>query len=95
MTDLTVAYTGFGLFGANAAFNFSQYGDAFSQGWSTQSSGYLSPRSWAFALAVFARLRGDDGGVEPYLKPEIASLRRDALRYLDRHPDLLNALRQM
>jgi len=93
MTDLAVAYAGLGLFGANAAFSFGQHGDAFSQGWSWRSSGYLSPRSWAFALAVFARLRGDDGGIEPYLKPEIASLRRDALRYLDKHPDLLAPLR--
>jgi hypothetical protein len=93
MTDLTVAYTGLGVFGANAAFSFEQHGDAFSQGWRSRSSGYLSPRSWAFALAVFGELRGDDGGMERYLKPEIEGLRRQAVKYLRKRPDLLADLR--
>lgn len=93
ITDLVVAYTGLGVFGANSAFAFEQHGDAFSQGWRSRSSGYLSPRSWAFALAVFGELRGDDGGMEPYLKPEIASLRRKAVSYLRKNPSLLADLR--
>lgn len=93
MTDLAVAYAGLGVFGANAAFSFEQHGDAFSQGWSSRSSGYLSPRSWAFAVAVFGELRGDDGGMEKYLKPEIEGLRRQAVKYLRKKPDLLADLR--
>jgi len=93
MTDLTVAYTGMGVFGANAAFSFQQHGDAFGQGWQTRSSGYLSPRSWAFALAVFGELRGDDGGMGAYLKPEIETLRRQAIKYLRKSPALLAPLR--
>lgn len=92
MTDLMVAYTGFGIFGANSAFNFSQYGDAFSQGWSSHRSGYLSPRSWAFALAVFASLHGDAGDLDRWLKPEIASMFRSAVKYLARHPELMAPL---
>ena len=92
MTDLTVAYAGLGVFGANSAFSFQQHGDAFSQGWSSRFSGYLSPRSWAFALAVFGELRGDDGGMEKYLKPEIEGLRRQAVKYLRKKPELLAGL---
>lgn len=93
MTDLAVAYAGLGVFGANSAFSFQQHGDAFGQGWSSRSSGYLSPRSWAFALAVFGELRGDDGGMADYLKPEIDGLRRQAVKYLRKRPDLLTGLR--
>ncbi|HYC98834.1 hypothetical protein [Brevundimonas sp.] len=89
MTDLAVVYAGLGVFGANTAFRFEQHGDAFSQGWSSRSSGYLSPRSWAFALAVFGRLRGDDGDMGRHLKSEVDQLRRQALKYLDRTPELL------
>lgn len=92
MTDLTVAYVGLGVFGANTAFSFEQHGDAFGQGWRSRSSGYLSPRSWAFALAVFGELRGDDGGMETYLKPEIDGLRRQAVKYLRKRPALLQTL---
>lgn len=93
MTDLTVAYAGLGVFGANTAFSFEQHGDAFSQGWQSRSSGYLSPRSWAFALAVFGELRGDDGGMDKYLKAEIDGLRRQAVKYLRKRPELLGELR--
>jgi hypothetical protein len=93
MTDLAVAYAGLGVFGANAAFSFEQHGDAFSQGWRSRSSGYLSPRSWAFALAVFGELRGDDRGMETYLKPGIEGLRRQAVKYLRKKPELLTGLR--
>ena len=93
MTDLTVAFVGLGVFGANSCFSFEQHGDAFGQGWRSRSSGYLSPRSWAFALAVFCELRGDEGEVGKYLKPEIEGLRRQAVKYLRRNPTLLQGLR--
>ena len=93
MTDLTVAFVGLGVFGANTAFSFEQHGDAFSEGWQSRSSGYLSPRSWAFALAMFGELRGNDGGMSNYLKPEIDGLRRQALKYLRKKPHLLDGLR--
>jgi len=93
MTDLTVVYTGLGVFGANACFSFEQHGDAFSQGWRSRGAGYLSPRSWAFALATFAALKGSDGGMLVYLKPELARLTQDATKYLGRNPALLAPLR--
>ena len=79
--------------GANAAYSFEQFGDAFGQGWRSQSSGYLSPRSWAFALAVFGELKGDDGGVGRYLREDIDGLRKQAVKYLRRRPELIAGLR--
>lgn len=93
MTDLTVAFTGLGVFGANAAFSFEQHGDAFSQGWRTRGAGYLSPRSWAFAVAVFGELHGDDGDMGRYLRPEIEGLRKKAVSYLRKKPTVLAELR--
>lgn len=92
-TDLVVAYAGMGLFGANSAFSFDQQGDAFSQGWQSQRNGYLSPRSWAFALAVFVALAGGEETVMAHLKPEMLSLFKDARRYLTKRPALIDGLR--
>lgn len=92
MTDLVVAFAGLGVFGANTAFSFEQHSDAFSQGWRSRSSGYFSSRSWAFALAVFAELRGDDGGMGAFLKPELERLRRQAVKYLRKQPQLITSL---
>ena len=95
MTDLTVAYSGLGLFGANASFSFSQHGDAFSQGWRSRSSGYLSPPSWAFALAVFGELSGTGDAMDRYLRAEIDSDRKKAVRYLRQNPDRLAPLKAL
>ncbi len=92
-TDLTVAYAGLGLFGANTAFSFSQHGDTFSQGWQSSRSGYLSPRSWAFALAVFMALSESEADVERWLKPEMARVYRDAKTYLAKRGELLAGLK--
>jgi hypothetical protein len=89
-TDLTVAFLGFGLFGANLAFSFSQHRDVYTQGWQTRSTGYLRERDWAFALAVFCALR--DEAVEPLkplLKPHLYSEARAAQKFLARNSSLL------
>lgn len=93
-TDLTVAYRGLGLFSANTAFSFQQHQDTYSQGWSSQRSGYFSPRSWTFANAVFLALKGAaaDAG-DPWLKGEVAEMTRAAGRYLAKRPGLLEPLR--
>jgi hypothetical protein len=56
-TDLATVYLGFGIFGANTAFRFAQYQDGLTQGWSMSRQGYLAPREWVFALAIFMVLR--------------------------------------
>lgn len=92
-TDLTAAYLGFGVFGANSAFNFEQHQDVGTQGWSSSRLGYLNESGWIFALAVFAFLRQDS--VEPlerHLKPHLYSELRRALKYLRREPSPVRAL---
>jgi hypothetical protein len=93
-TEMCVAYRGFGVFGANAAFEFGQFQGAGVQGWSSRRHGYFSERSWAFALAVFLALKGEEapGGV---LKASVADLTDKAARYLKRNPGLLEPLRQI
>jgi len=91
-TELTVAFSGFGVFGANAAFAFEQHQDAWGQGWSAQRSGYFSERTWAFALALFSAMTGTEVPID-HLKRSVADLTRQAQRYLKRHDTLLEPLR--
>ena len=94
-TDLTTVYLGFGLFGANQAFNFSQFTSGMTQGWSTSGAGYLRERDWAFALATFCALRGDDPtALKPWLKPYLYKDTQDAARYLTRSPLTLAKIKE-
>ncbi len=91
-TEMCVAYSGFGVFAANAAFQFEGYHFAGGHGWRSQRHGYLSERTWAFALALFAELRGVEIPRDQ-LKPSVADLTRKAQRYLKRNEALLAPLR--
>ena len=59
LTDLLTVFRGFGIFKANAAKTFAQYNDGVSQGYRVSTQGYLSERTFGYALAVFAQIRGD------------------------------------
>jgi len=54
LNDLLTVYLGFGVFNANAAFQFSQYTNNETQGWSARRLGYLSEQLFGYALARFA-----------------------------------------
>ncbi len=56
-TDIGAAFLGFGIFIANAAFNFQQYTNVDSQGWQTSGGGYLSEAEYSYALAIFMKLK--------------------------------------
>ena len=60
MTDLVTVYLGLGVFTANAARRFQQYQEDNRQGWSMERLGYLSEPVYAYALARFAKDRGED-----------------------------------
>lgn len=93
-TDLATVYLGFGLFGANCAFRYQQHQDFMSQGWSWSRQGYLSEREWAFALAVFFRLRDEDvEAAKPWLKAHLFGELKKASASLDRRPELLGRLK--
>jgi hypothetical protein len=94
ITDLTTVYLGFGLFGANCAFNFSQHQSPLSQGWSWSRLGYLGERDWVFALAVFLMLRGEAAAeLRPFLKSHLFADLGKALAYLRHNPTLVATLR--
>jgi hypothetical protein len=94
VTELTVAYRGLAVFNANTAFAFEQFGGTYSQGWRSRRSGYFSPRSWAFALAVFLALKGAaPDAADKWLSRSVAEETRKAGRYLAKRPQLLDPLR--
>jgi hypothetical protein len=93
-TDLLAVYLGFGIFGANSAFNFRQHQGVMSQGWSYSRLGYLSEREWVFALAVFLTLkRLPAQQTHRYLKDHLIGDLGKAVRYLEKKPELLAGLR--
>jgi hypothetical protein len=59
LTDLLTVFLGFGVFTANAAFQFRQYSNYDAQGWSARRLGYLSEEQFGYALARFAFERGE------------------------------------
>ena len=92
-TELATAFSGFGVFRANRAHFFERHQDAFGQGYRSGGSGYLSERTWAFAIALFLSLRREPGAAQAWLKPQIASDVAKACRYLERNPHILESLR--
>jgi hypothetical protein len=60
MTDLVTVYLGLGIFTANAARRFLQFQDDRRYGWSMNRLGYLPEPVFAYALARFAKDRGED-----------------------------------
>lgn len=82
-TDIAAVFLGFGIFMANSAFNFKQYTDVDSQGWSASRSGYLSEAEFAFALGIFIKLQEiDPDEVYPYLDLNIKSMVKKSLSEL-------------
>jgi hypothetical protein len=89
--DVTAAFLGFGLFGANHAFEFRQFSDTSTgtQGWSYRRTGYLSEAQWGFCLALFLALRGEPAEAAlRWLKPGPAGALKKTMKYLAKHkPD--------
>lgn len=59
LTDLLCVFLGLGVLCANSVFQYSHYSDARGQGWRMRRQGYLSEAELAYALALWARRRGD------------------------------------
>ena len=86
LTDLATVFLGFGVFSANAAFQFSQFTNNESQGWSVQRSGYLPEQLFAYALARFAFERGEAKPAwAKELAPNITAYFKKALVWLQLH----------
>ena len=93
-TDLATVHLGFGLFGANTAFNFSQETNYDRQGWSTSRSGYLGENGWCFACALFAEILGvDTASYQAYAKPSVASQIKKNRHYISSNPEMVRNCR--
>ncbi len=82
-TDVTAAFLGFGIFGANSAFHFTRTQDFDSQGWSTAKRGYITEAEWAFSIALFCSLTGKQvEAAKLHLKPHLAKQVSKAFKHI-------------
>jgi len=83
LTDLTAVYLGFGVFMANAVYDFQAMHDGVMHGWSSGRSGYLPEPDFIFATALFLVVKElDPTPAYECLKPHLATLLKRALRDL-------------
>jgi len=83
LTDLLTVFLGMGVFTGNAAFSFTQWTNAFSQGWQAQRRGYLTEEMFGYALALFARVRGEGKPAwSKYLEGNVGAYFKGAHRFL-------------
>lgn len=90
LTDLLTVFLGMGVFTGNSVFRFSQWTDAFSQGWRTERRGYMTEEMFGYALALFARVRGEhDPAWSKHLQGNVAAYFKSARKYLEKTGDTL------
>jgi hypothetical protein len=83
LNDLLTVFLGFGVFNANAVFQFRQFNSYDRQGWSTRRLGYLSEQQFGYALARFAEERGESKPEwSKYLSTNVASYYRQSIGWL-------------
>jgi hypothetical protein len=79
LTDLLTVVFGFGIFTANAAFDFT----ADDRGWQSDRLGYMTEQMYGYALARYALMRGEpDPAWARHLDTNPRTYMRQALRYL-------------
>jgi hypothetical protein len=86
MTDLCTVYLGLGFISASAAYQFKQWTNNRTQGWSTSRKGYLSEEVWAYSLARFAYERGEQNS--PWTKQLPSNIRgyfKRSAAWLEKH----------
>jgi hypothetical protein len=60
MTDLLTVFLGLGIFTANSSCRFRKFRDERREGWSFSRHGYLPEEVYGYALALFAKERGEN-----------------------------------
>jgi HEAT repeat protein len=89
VTDLLTVFLGLGVFAANSVMreSHSRYSQWYV--WQIGARGYLSERSFGYALAIWAWMRGENGVEwEVHLRPNVRAVMRDALAYLSKTGDV-------
>jgi hypothetical protein len=83
LTDLTALFLGLGIFGANSAVPYTQPADTSRHGWGLSATGYLTHPFYAYALALYAWVRGDTHPAwSKHLCADVRGMFKSALRYL-------------
>jgi hypothetical protein len=87
MTDLVTVFLGLGIFTANSAQRFLKFQDDRSAGWSMKRLGYLPEVVYGYALARFAKERGE---TKPewvqHLSTNLKTYFRQSAGWLEREP---------
>jgi len=95
-TDLTALFLGFGVLLANQRFDFSQTQTNSSQGWRSQSIGYLPEADIVFAIAVFLAIyQLPEQLAANSLKPHLAKLLTKANKQLQQYQTEIDYLREL
>jgi hypothetical protein len=90
MTDLVTVYLGMGIFTANASRRFHKFQDDRSEGWSASRLGYLPEVVYGYALALFAKQRGEsDPEWENHLTTNVKAYFRRSAKWLERNSPTL------
>lgn len=85
LTDLLTVYKGLGIFGANSCIHFGQYDGLGKHGHEWATRGYLQLAEWAYALALFARARGESKPAwRKHLRPDARDLFDKSAKWLTR-----------
>jgi hypothetical protein len=89
ITDLATVALGMGIFNANSAFKFAQWSGGGMQGWSAGRLGYLTEQNWGYALAYFAKLRGESKPAwAQHLKGDVKHYFKAGMKYLRKQDNL-------
>ena len=85
LLEVVVTFLGFGVFSANAVYNFERFRGLQTEGWNVSSLGELSEREVSFGLALFLALSDHAlADARPYLKSNPKSYVAKSLKILQR-----------
>jgi hypothetical protein len=92
LTDLLTVFFGMGILTANSVIREQSWQDGPYAGWKIGRRGYLGMPIYGYALALFARSRGEDGlEWSGELRPDVRSAFTQSMRFLadevERSPD--------
>lgn len=84
LTDLLTVFLGLGVFTANAVIRESTWRAGATSGWKIGRQGYLGMPVFGYALARFARARGEDGSAwSRELRLDVGTPFKQAMRFLE------------
>jgi hypothetical protein len=83
LTDLLTVFFGLGVFTANSVIREQYWQDGQYAGWRIGRRGYLTMPVFGYALALFARTRGEDGSAwSGELRPDVCVAFKKSMRFL-------------